>query len=133
MIGGEIVKAINVQQSLGVLSAGRPEDMKGKTAAARAKTQTFADVLAASERRVNFSRHAVRRLEEREISLSPQELERLGGMVDRMAAKGARQALILMNDTAFVLAVPKRTVITVLDGEHAKDNIFTNIDSAAIL
>jgi len=52
---------------------------------------------------------------------------------ESMAAKGARQALILMNDTAFVLAVPKRTVITVLDGEHAKDNIFTNIDSAAIL
>lgn len=129
-----MVKAMNVQQSLGVLSAGRPEDMKGKTAVARAKTQeTFADVLTASERRVNFSRHAVRRLEEREIALSPQELDRLDGMVDRMAEKGARQALILMNDTAFVLAVPKRTVITVLDGEHAKDNIFTNIDSAAIL
>ncbi|EFW30189.1 flagellar operon protein [Selenomonas artemidis F0399] len=110
-----------------------PQDLRGKTEERGDARTSFADVLAASERRVNFSRHAVRRLEEREIVLSPQELERLDGMVDRMAAKGARQALILMNDTAFVLAVPKRTVITVLDGEHAKDNIFTNIDSAAIL
>ena len=128
-----MVKAMNVQQSLGVLSAGRPEDMKGKTEEHGDVHTSFDEVLAASARRVNFSRHAVRRHEEREIALSPQELERLDGMVDRMAEKGARQALILMNDTAFVLAVPKRTVITVLDGEHAKDNIFTNIDSAAIL
>ena len=127
------MKTMSVPQSLGVLSAGMPQGMKGKTKEHKDVRTSFADVLAASERRVNFSRHAVRRLEEREIVLSPQELERLDGMVDRMAAKGARQALILMNDTAFVLAVPKRTVITVLDGEHAKDNIFTNIDSVAIL
>ena len=127
------MKTMSVPQSLGVLSAGMPQGMKGKTKEHEDVRTSFADVLAASERRVNFSRHAVRRLEGREIVLSPQELERLDGMVDRMAAKGARQALILMNDTAFVLAVPKRTVITVLDGEHAKDNIFTNIDSVAIL
>ena len=127
------MKTMSVPHTLGVLSAGMPQGMKGKTKEHEDVRTSFADVLATSERRVNFSRHAVRRLEEREIVLSPQELERLDGMVDRMAAKGARQALILMNDTAFVLAVPKRSVITVLDGEHAKDNIFTNIDSAAIL
>ena len=127
------MKTMSVPHTLSALSAGMPQDLRGKTEERGDARTSFADVLEASERRVNFSRHAVRRLEEREIVLSPQELERLDGMVDRMAAKGARQALILMNDTAFVLAVPKRTVITVLDGEHAKDNIFTNIDSAAIL
>lgn len=127
------MKTMSVPHTLCALSAGMPQDLRGKTEGRGDARTSFADVLAASERRVNFSRHAVRRLAEREIVLSPQELERLDGMVDRMAAKGARQALILMNDTAFVLAVPKRTVITVLDGEHAKDNIFTNIDSAAIL
>ena len=127
------MSVMRAEHALGVLTAGMPQEKKGKADGRRVEQTNFSDVLAASARRVNFSRHAVRRLEEREITLSPQELERLDGMVDRMAAKGARQALILMNDTAFVLAVPKRTVITVLDGEHAKDNIFTNIDSAAIL
>ena len=110
------MKTMSVPHTLSALSAGMPQDLRGKTEERGDARTSFADVLAASERRVNFSRHAVRRLEEREIVHSPQELERLDGMVDRMAAKGARQALI-----------------TVLDGEHAKDNIFTNIDSAAIL
>lgn len=127
------MNVMRAEHALGVLTAGMPQGKKGKMEERGDVKASFSDVLAASARRVNFSRHAVRRLEEREITLSSQELERLDGMVDRMAAKGARQALILMNDTAFVLAVPKRTVITVLDGDHAKDNIFTNIDSAAIL
>ena len=80
------MKTMSVPQSLGVLSAGMPQGMKGKTKEHKDVRTSFADVLAASERRVNFSRHAVRRLEEREIVLSPQELERLDGMVDRMAA-----------------------------------------------
>ena len=50
-----------------------------------------------------------------------------------MAAKGARESLIYMNDLAFVVSVKNRTVITAMDGPSAKENIFTNIDSAAIL
>ena len=58
---------------------------------------------------------------------------RLGDAVNKMASKGARESLIYMNDVALVVSIRNRTVITAMDGMSAKDNIFTNIDSAAIL
>ena len=60
-------------------------------------------------------------------------LQKLDDAVDKMAQKGARESLIYMNDMAFVVSVANRTVITAMDGKSARENIFTNIDSAAIL
>ena len=63
-------------------------------------------------------------------SLSDEELSALRGS---MAEKGVKDALILMKETALVVSVKNRTVITAVDEASAKENIFTNIDSAAIL
>ena len=93
----------------------------------------FADILARQQTKVKFSKHANERLRDRRIDLSEQELAKLDDTVERMAAKGARESLIYMNDMAFVVSVKNRTVITAMDGTSAKENIFTNIDSAAIL
>jgi len=38
-----------------------------------------------------------------------------------------------MDDLAFIISVKNRTVITVIDGQNMKDNVFTNIDSAIIV
>ena len=93
----------------------------------------FADILQQVDNRVTFSKHAAQRMEMRGISCSDQDLARLDTTVDRMAAKGARESLIYLNDTALVVSIPQRTVVTAVDGANAKENIFTNIDSAAIL
>ncbi len=93
----------------------------------------FADILQQVDNRVTFSKHAAQRMEMRGISFSDQDLARLDTTVDRMAAKGARESLIYLNDTALVVSIPQRTVVTAVDGANAKENIFTNIDSAAIL
>ena len=93
----------------------------------------FADILARQQTKVKFSKHANERLRDRRIDLSDQQLAKLDDTVERMAAKGARESLIYMNDMAFVVSVKNRTVITAMDGTSAKENIFTNIDSAAIL
>ena len=69
----------------------------------------------------------------RGIDLSDEELSKLDDAVSKMALKGARESLIYMNDVALVVSIRNRTVITAMDGMSAKDNIFTNIDSAAIL
>jgi hypothetical protein len=53
--------------------------------------------------------------------------------VDAAAAKGAREALLLMDRLAFVVSVPRRTVITALDGSDAEDHVFTQIDSAVVV
>ena len=97
------------------------------------KASGFADILAGQQTKVKFSKHANERLRDRQIDLSDQQLAKLDDTVERMAEKGARESLIYMNDMAFLVSVKNRTVITAMDGTSAKENIFTNIDSAAIL
>lgn len=83
---------------------------------------------------VRFSAHAAARIEKRGVKLSPNDLTRLGRAVDRMQEKGVRDALIYINHAvALIVSVANRTVITAVDEASAKENIFTNIDSAAIL
>jgi len=82
---------------------------------------------------LKFSAHAKERLSLRNISLSPEELARITDAVNKAAAKGARQSLLVMDHSAFVVSVTNRTVITALDGNSMKENVFTNIDSAVIV
>lgn len=84
-------------------------------------------------KQVSFSRHAVERLESRRLDLSEQDLAKLDDTVEKMAHKGARESLIYLNDIALVVSVANRKVITAMDGSSAQENIFTNIDSAAII
>ena len=81
---------------------------------------------------VKWSAHAAARLKQRGISLTDTQLARLETAVDKAASKGSRDALVMMDDTAMVVSVKNRTVITALAKDQARDNVFTNIDSAVI-
>lgn len=94
---------------------------------------SFADILAGATEKVSFSQHAIQRMESRNLNLSDSDLQKLDDTVTRMAQKGARESLIYMNDMALVVSIANRKVITAMDGTSAKENIFTNIDSAAII
>lgn len=95
---------------------------------------SFADALSQAEgsSRLQFSKHALARVQRRGIELGPSTLGRLSQGVDRAASKGSRDSLVLVDGTAFVVSVNNRTVITAVGSEHMKDNVFTNIDSAVI-
>jgi len=95
----------------------------------------FRDVLDAklgSAGPVRFSGHALERLERRGIPVDDATLGRLNDGVSRAASKGARDSLVLVDGTAFVVSVTNRTVITAVDREHMREHVFTNIDSAVI-
>ena len=79
-----------------------------------------------------FSSHALQRVERRGIDVSPATLGRLNDGVERAAGKGARASVVFVDATAFVVSVPNRTVITAVDRDHMKQQVFTNIDSAVI-
>lgn len=81
---------------------------------------------------VRWSSHAVDRLAQRRIAVSPEMQQRLQGAVDDLAAKGARESLVLMDGVALVVSVANRTVITAVGEDRMRDQIFTNIDSAAV-
>ncbi len=82
---------------------------------------------------VRFSGHAAERIRARGIQLSPGDLANLARAVDRAAAKGGRESLVLSSSLAYVVHVPSRTVVTALAGDQAKGSVFTNIDSAVVL
>ncbi|MBB3125886.1 flagellar operon protein [Paenibacillus rhizosphaerae] len=82
---------------------------------------------------LKFSNHAAKRLEQRGIEIKGEQLERLNQAVEKAAAKGSKESLILMKDMALIVNVPNRTVVTAMDGKSMKDNVFTQIDSAVVL
>jgi len=95
---------------------------------------SFADALqqAGGSAPLQFSRHALARVQRRGIELDQATLGRLSEGVGRAASKGSRDSLVLVDGTAFVVSVSNRTVITAVGAQQMKDNVFTNIDSAVI-
>ena len=83
--------------------------------------------------RLKVSAHAKTRLESRDIQLDAEKWERVMSGVDRAAQKGAKESLVMIDDVALVVSVKNRTVITAVDQDHLKENVFTNIDSAVIV
>jgi flagellar operon protein len=98
----------------------------------RAGGASFAEVLRKQAGQVQFSRHALQRLERRGIQLDQPMLARLSEGVGRAAQKGARESVVFVDGTAFVVSVKNNTVITAVDKEHMREHVFTNIDSAVI-
>jgi flagellar operon protein len=79
---------------------------------------------------LKFSKHALERLQEREIELTTQEVDKLNSAITKAATKGIKETLIIMDNKAFIASVPNRTVITAATDKQLKDNVFTNIDGA---
>ena len=75
----------------------------------------------------------MQRLQSRNITLSNDDVDRMNQMADKAAEKGSKQSLFMMGDTAMVVSIKNRVVMTAVDSESMKDNVFTNIDSAAII
>lgn len=78
---------------------------------------------------LRFSAHAERRLAQRRIRLGDEQQRRLEEGVARAEAKGAKEAVVMVDRLAFVVSVKNRTVITVADEVQLRESVFTNIDS----
>lgn len=103
------------------------------TGAPQKTVQTsFGDLLRSKVSGLKFSAHAASRMSSRNIVATPELLGKLEKAVAGAAGKGARDSLIMLKNCAFIVNIPNRTVVTALDGETMKENIFTNIDSAVI-
>lgn len=93
----------------------------------------FSDILSSklkSAEDIKISKHAELRLEARNIKLDENQVERLKSAVDKASAKGVRDTLVVMDDIAFVVNVNNRTVITAVNQNELKENVFTKIDGA---
>lgn len=106
------------------------------------KSQPFSELLdrrletempSSSAKELKFSAHAQTRMQSRGIELSPQELLKIRDAVSKAGEKGSRESLILTDKAAFVVSVKNGTVITAMDRDSLKENVFTNIDSTVMI
>jgi len=79
---------------------------------------------------LKFSKHAEMRLQVRNINLTDAQKEKISKAVQKAEEKGVKDSLVLMDDIAFVVNIRNRTVITALNSNELKENVFTNIDGA---
>jgi flagellar operon protein len=96
-------------------------------------TQQQPSTSPSSSEQLKFSAHAMQRLQSRNISLTSDDVTKMNAMADKAAAKGAKNSLFIVRDVAMVVSIKNRTVITAVDSDSMKENVFTNIDSAAII
>ncbi len=97
-------------------------------------TGAFAELLAREfGQQVKLSAHASRRLSERNIVLSPADLQKISSAAAEARLKGARESLILYKNMALVTSVANGVIVTAVVNDSPQNQVFTNIDSAVLV
>lgn len=104
-----------------------------ETSTGGADFQSILDQTISHDTSVAFSKHAQTRMEERDISLSEADMDKLNDAVQRADDKGIKDLLVLLNQNAFIVNVPNTTVITAMKDQDMQGNIFTNINGTVII
>lgn len=79
---------------------------------------------------LKISKHAEMRLQSRNIKLSDTQKERISQAVKKAEEKGVRDSLVMVDNIALVVNIKNKTVVTAVNSNELKQNVFTNIDGA---
>lgn len=78
-----------------------------------------------------ISNHAAERI--KDIELDDGDMKKINEGINLAEEKGSKNSVLLYKDMALVASIENRTIITAVQKERTKENIFTNIDSVVIL
>lgn len=133
MIINEYIKLRNVSVSTGNAAAPQKQAVSPGQSDFAKELQSQLDALNQNSG-VQFSKHAMDRISERNIDLSEDNrLDRLNKAVTLAGEKGSDDALVMIDSTAFLVSIKNNKVITTLTADDMQGNIFTNIDSTVIM
>ncbi len=90
----------------------------------------FQDLLSEEIGKLKFSGHATKRIRGREINLTELDLLRLENAVEKAETKNSKDSLVILDEKAFIVNVPNRTIVTLLNKSQLNENVITQIDSA---
>jgi flagellar operon protein len=124
----EIINGVSVP----FLPIGGVDGLKERSPIEATPERSFDEVFTEELQSLKFSKHAQQRIESSNMNLSNDDLQQLTNAVQKADTKGANESLVLLRDMAFVVNVKNKTVITAIDSDRLKENVFTNIDSAII-
>lgn len=112
-----------------------------------ASTQTKINNITSTKEKTNFkdvldsvknkdegftvSKHAALRLNE--INFTEEDMKQIEKGFEIAKDKNSKNTVMLYKDVALIASVENKTLITAVERERAKDNIFTNVDSVVIL
>ena len=82
---------------------------------------------------LSFSKHAVRRLEERNIEMNDGLMDDLRNAVSEAKKKGARDVAVIGRQGIFIVNVPNNVVVTTMAEDDMRNKTLTNIDSAVFM
>ena len=95
---------------------------------------SFKSVLeGAMESELSFSKHAAQRVSQREIEISPVRMQRLDDGMKIAKDKGMENALILVDNTGFIVSTKNSKIITAINSLELKGKAITNIDGTVII
>jgi flagellar operon protein len=97
-------------------------------------TTSFKDLLVQEQNRsLKISKHAKQRLTERNIHINTEQWMQIQKRVWEAKQKGINESLVLTNEAALIVSAKNNTVITAMNREEAKSQIFTNINGTILL
>jgi flagellar operon protein len=82
---------------------------------------------------LKFSNHAVERMSQRGMTFSPEQMTKIENAARKASEKGSKETLIFADDSALIVSLKTNTIVTVMDKNALKENVFTNIDSTVMV
>ncbi|MFA5032196.1 MAG: TIGR02530 family flagellar biosynthesis protein [bacterium] len=130
-----VTNSVNTKRPITPVSGGISDSKSGQIQGAG--STSFAELL--REKGIQLSNHANTRIQSRNIPTSTENVSRLQSAIDKASAKGAKECLVLMDNTAYLVALKhlpdgkaSQTVVTVISKDELQQRIFTSIDSVVI-
>lgn len=112
------------------LKSGETSEFKGLLDGAIDQSQPQ---VTKQDKGIQLSTHAMRRLQERNISIDKEEYAKLQTAMDRLKLKGGQDSLVITGKAAYIVDVPKNTIVTAIDKDSIGENVFTKIDSTILM
>lgn len=97
-------------------------------------TRSFQDILNDVKSRnegFTVSKHAAQRL--KDINFTEDDIREIEKGFQIAKDKNSKNTVMIYKDVALIASVENKTLITAVEKERSKDNIFTNVDSVVIL
>jgi len=125
-INGQIQKLSQIEQAQKI----KQNIAKNTNVTAPSFRQFLEQKVSEAKEEIRFSSHAEKRLNSRNIQMTPEIMNRLQNAVAKAKEKGAQETLMIFENFSLIVSVKNNTVITAIDNQGMKENVFTNIDSA---
>lgn len=93
--------------------------------------QGLLDNLKSKDEGFTVSKHAALRLNE--INFTDEDMKKIEKGFEIAKDKNSKNTVMIYKDVALIASVENKTLITAVNKERAKENIFTNVDSVVIL